>query len=136
MLTLATLLLVAPAHAGEDDARTCIQAKVHQARAEGWSVRTRTTSTLQAGALDVYAMTLQAGIQYRFIACGDTSVADVGLYVYDGEGRVVARDLSVDREPHTDYTPPATGRYYVVVQAVSMVGGAATGAISTAVTYK
>ncbi len=136
MLTLAALLLVAPAHADEDEARTCIQAKIHEAWGEGQSVRTSTTSTLQAGAVDVYGMTLQAGNAYRLIACGDSSLADVGLYVYDAEGQVVAQDQSVDREPRTDYTPAATGKYYVVVQAASMVGDAVSGAVSTAVTYK
>lgn len=133
---LALALLASPARADEDEANTCIRSKVHEAYGQGWSIRTSTSATLAKGELDVYALTLQQGNTYRVQACGDAQLADVGLYLYDEEGTVVAQDATSDRQPTLEFVPTRSGKYYVVVQAAATAGGAAKGSVATAVTFK
>ncbi len=135
-LVLPGLALPGVAHADEDEAKTCMRAKVQDAYGQGWSVRTSTTATINAGEVDVYALTLQQGNEYTVMACGDAQLSQVGLFIYDADGQVVAQAAGQDREPRTTLTPGKTGKFYVVVQAAAMAGDAPSAAVSTAVTYK
>lgn len=140
LLLLALILgcAVAPAtaQADEEEAETCVQAKVRDSYAQGWSVRTTTTASLGQGDREVYVLTLHSGNSYRVLACADQQIEDVDIVVYDADGKPVASDQSHDREPVVEIVPPTTGKYYVAVFASAVKDPAAKGGLATAVTYK
>ena len=135
-LTLGCALVPTTAQADEEEAETCVQAKVRDSYAQGWSVRTTTTATLGQGEREVYVLTLHSGNTYRVLACADAQIENVDIVVYDAEGRAVASDPSQDREPVVEIEPAMTGKYYVAVFASAVTEPGAQGGLATAVTYK
>ena len=125
-----------PARADEAEVQSCVRAKVHEAFGEGWSVRTSTTASLKHAETDVYAITMQAGNNYKLMACADAGITDVGLFLYDAEGKLLQSDPSKDREPVLQFTATSSGRYFVVVQAAAMAAGTPQGSVATAVVFK
>lgn len=134
MTALFALLLSAPAHAGTADAETCLRAKVWESYADGWGVRTLASTELQSGKNRNYVVNLFQGNQYRIATCGDERMVNLDVLLYDAAGQVVARDSTTDREPVIEFTPPATGSYYVVLYAKQI--GEAPAAAAMAVIYK
>ena len=134
-LLLSTLLpLVAcSASATETEASECVTTKVWDSYADGWRVRTQVAETLAPGANANHLVTLYAGNTYEVKACGDASVADLDILIYDTEGAIVARDESTDRQPSVRYTPSATRTYYVVTY---LRDASAEAGVAMAVVYK
>jgi hypothetical protein len=127
--------LSAPALADEDDAETCVRAKVRESWAEGWSVRTGAKATLSATEHHVYAVTLQEGNHYRVTGCGDSRVADLDLVIYDSEAAVIVDDKTDDRQPEVELVAPVTGTYYVVVYVGATTEPSPAG-VATIVTFR
>lgn len=138
MSTLFTALLLsaAPALADEEQAETCLKAKIWDGYTSGWAVRTATTTTLGQGEHRVYLVTLYAGNEYKVLACGDVNVSNVDLVLYDAQGNQVVTDNSNDREPQLSYTPTVTDTFYIAVHASKLNSTTEKGGIATAVTYK
>ena len=141
-MTLATAalftasLLVSPAHADEKQAEECVTTKVRDGYAEGWGIRTMTTTTLAPGKTRNYLVTLYAGNEYQLQACGDESVGNLDVLLYDTEGNLLSRDDAEDRQPIFNYTPETTNTYYVVVYLRSLKAGGEDAGVAMAVTYK
>lgn len=129
--TLATM-----AFADEEQAETCLRAKIWDGYTQGWAVRTATTTTLGQGEHRVYLVTLYAGNEYKISACGDSNVANIDLVLYDAQGNQVVTDNSNDREPALAYTPTVTDTFYIAVHASRLNSTTEKGGIATAVTYK
>lgn len=138
MLTLLSvaLLAAAPALADEESAETALRAKIWDGYTSGFQVRTQTTTTLGAGEHRVYLITLFAGNEYRFLACGDDNGANLDLVLYDAQGNVVLTDTSNDRDPKLDYIPTVTESFYLAVHASRVNDSTIKVGVSTAVTYK
>ncbi len=62
---------------------------------------------------------LYAGNEYIIIAAGDSRVRDLDIYLYNGRGRRVARDILTDSKPIVRYSPRQTGYYRVKVKMYS-----------------
>lgn len=135
-LFTAALLLAAPAFADEEQAETCLRAKIWDGYTSGWAVRTATTTTLGQGEHRVYLVTLYAGNEYKVLSCGDANVSNVDLVLYDAQGNQVVTDNSNDREPQLSYTPTVTDTFYIAVHASKLNTTTDKGGIATAVTYK
>lgn len=137
---LATALLgmslVAPAHADEAAAETCLRTKVWDGYADGWGIRTMTSTMLDTGATRNYLVTLYKGNDYKIQTCGDKAFVNLDVLLYDTNGNVVLRDDSKDREPLIRYKPDATGTYYIVLHARELKDGKMKGGAAMAVTYK
>lgn len=137
MLTLATaILLSSAAHADEEAAQTCLRTKIWDGYTSGWQVRSQTNTSLGAGEHRVYLITLYAGNEYKFLACGDDQAANVDLVLYDAQGNVLITDVSNDREPSLTYTPTVTDTFYLAVHGSRLNDPTKKAGISTAVTYK
>lgn len=138
MLTVATaaLLFASTAHADEESAQTCLRAKIWDGYGAGWQVRSQTNTSLGAGEHRVYLVTLYAGNEYKFLACGDEQAANVDLVLYDAQGNVLITDVSNDREPSVTYTPTVTDTFYLAVHGSRLNDAGKKAGISTAVTYK
>ena len=126
----------APDKAREKEADTCIRTKIWSGYDQGWAVRNATSARLGGGEHRVYVITLEAGLEYKLLACGDKGIGDLDLVLHDVNGKEVARDSSNDREPMVSFTSPTTESYYLAVYAARMNEGATTGGVATAVTYK
>ena len=136
-LFLLVASLAAPALAGDElAAETCLQTKVWDSYADGWGLRTMTSTTLSSGATRNYLVTLYKGNQYQIRTCGEDGVKNLDVYLYDLQGNVVKQDTSVDNQPMIEFTPTATGTYYVVVHARELAEGKADAGVAMAVTYK
>lgn len=129
-------LLIQPAHADEKQAEECVTTKVRDGYAEGWGIRTMTTTTLAPGKTRNYLVTLYAGNEYQLQACGDDTVSNLDVLLYDTEGNLLSRDDVEDRQPAFNYTPKTTNTYYVVVYLRSLKGGGDDAGVAMAVTYK
>lgn len=130
------LLAVAPAaQASEEEAETCLRAKVWDGYSQGWGIRTLTSMSLNPGMTRNLVVTLYKGNEYQIRTCGDGQVKNLDLFLYDAAGNVVKRDDTVDREPMISLKPEATATYYIVVHAKELVGADPAG-LSVAVTYK
>jgi len=132
LLALSTAALAADELAAE----TCLRTKVWDSYADGWGVRTMTSTTLAPNATRNYLVTLYKGNQYQIRTCGDDAVSNLDVYLYDLGGNVIAQDNTTDREPMIAYTPTATGTFYVVVHARELVAGKTDAGVAMAVTYK
>lgn len=132
----AALLFVAPALADEEAAETCLRAKIWDGYTTGWQVRSQTNTSLASGEHRVYLITLYAGNEYRFMACGDTNAANLDLVLYDALGNVLLSDNSNDREPKIEYTPTVTDTFYLAVHGSRIMDATTKAGISTAVTFK
>ena len=136
-LSLIAGLLSTGAQASENDAETCLRAKVWEGYADGWGIRTLTTATLQRGATKNYLVTLYKGNEYQIRSCADTATQDLDLLLYDINGSLVMRDENDDgREPSLTFTPEATATYYIVVHAQTLADGQSEAGAAMAVTYK
>jgi len=136
MIVLATALLAGPALANEKQAEECVNTKVWDSYGDGWGVRTMTKTTLETGKTRNYLVTLYAGNQYRMLACGDDSVTNLDVLLYDTEGNMLSRDDSEGREPNFAYTPETTATYYVVVYLRGLKDQKSDAGVAMAVTYK
>lgn len=135
-MIMAGLFLAAPAMADEKVAETCLRTKVWDGYADGWGIRTMTSTTLDAGATRNYLVTLYKGNEYQVQTCGDTDVSNLDVLLYDIDGNMVLRDESTDREPVLSYKPAATATYYIVLHARGLSEGKPNAGVAMAVTYR
>ena len=135
-IIMASMFVSAPALADEKAAETCLRTKVWDGYAEGWGIRTMTSTTLDSGATRNYLVTLYKGNEYQVQTCGDTDVANLDVLLYDIDGNMVLRDESTDREPMLTYKPPATATYYIVLHARGLAEGKPNAGVAMAVTYR
>ncbi|MCO4746478.1 MAG: hypothetical protein KC912_16895 [Proteobacteria bacterium] len=138
MIRLATALigaslLATPALASEKDGEDCVRTKVWDAYGDGWHIRTLTSTTLANGATNSYLVTVYQGNEYKFQACGDDSVKNLDVLLYDLDGNVVHRDATENAQPELSLTPESTTTYYLVVYARETTGD---GGVGVAVTYR
>lgn len=133
----ALLGLIGTAWAGDElAAETCLRTKVWDGYADGWGVRTMTSTSLASGATRNYLVTLYKGNEYQIRTCGDDSVKNLDVYLYDLNGAVVKQDASKDREPMLDFKPEQTGTYYIVVHARELADAGKEAGVAMAVTYR
>lgn len=131
-----SILLGATAFADEKQAEECVQTKVWDAYADGWGVRTLTSTTLQPGKTRNYLVTLYAGNEYRIETCGDDSVTNLDVLLYDTEGNILVRDKTDDRQPSFTYTPKETSTFYVVTYLRGVKEKRTEAGVGMAVVYK
>jgi hypothetical protein len=141
LLALSTFgtVTVSVALADQDEADTCVRSKVWEAYPEGWAVRTITKSSLAETEHRIYLLTLYAGNEYKFLGCGDTTLTNVDLVLYDADGRMLVQDQTEDRQPEVSFRPTATDTFYLAVHAAKLAEGTEVGrkaSVSTAVTYR
>lgn len=132
-------LLGSAAMADKGPADNCVRSKVWEAYPQGWAVRTITHSNLDEGEHRIYLLTLYAGNEYRILACGDNTLENIDLVIYDADGKLVIQDTTTDKQPVVEYKPVNTDTYYVAVHAVSRsekAKGQGKGAVALAVTYR
>jgi len=137
--SLYLALSAAPALAGDDAAlaaETCLRTKVWDGYADGWGIRTMTSTTIGQGATKNYLVTLYKGNEYQIRTCGDDKVKNLDLYLYDVNGNVVKHDETTDREPTLAFKPDATATYYIVVHAKELVDPTKEAGVAMAVTYR
>ena len=130
----AMALFTPTAQADEAQAETCLRTKVWDGYADGWGIRTMTSTLLDSGATRNYLVTLYKGNEYQIQTCGDKQVNNLDVLLYDLDGNVVLRDDTTDREPKLEYKPTSTATYYIVVHARDLEKDAA--GIAMAVTYR
>jgi hypothetical protein len=131
-----SLLLGSTALADEKSAEECVQTKVWDAYADGWGVRTLTSTTLAPGKTRNYLVTLYAGNEYRIETCGDDRVTNLDVLLYDTEGNILKRDDVDGRNPSFTYKPESTSTYYVVVYLRGVKEKSTDAGIGMAVVYK
>ncbi|MEZ4317836.1 MAG: hypothetical protein R3F61_10040 [Myxococcota bacterium] len=135
-VVLAASLLTGTALADEKQAEECVNTKVWDSYGDGWGVRTMTKTTLETGKTRNYLVTLYAGNEYRVQSCGDDSVTNLDVLLYDTEGNLLSRDDTESREPMFSFTPKTTATYYVVVYLRELKEKRADAGVAMAVTYK
>lgn len=134
---VALLGLAIPADAADTDkAETCLRTKVWDGYAEGWGIRTMTSTNLTLGATRNYLVTLYKGNEYQIQSCCDDEVNNLDLYLYDLNGNVVLRDNTEDRQPVLQFKPEKTATYYIVLHARSLATESGEAAVALAVTYR
>jgi hypothetical protein len=133
---LLMLALAAPAHGGESEAESCLRTKVWEGYAEGWGVRTMTSTTIPDGKTRNYLVTLYEGNEYRIRTCADDGIRNLDVLLYDNRGNVIARDSTTDREPEIAFKPPATGTFYIVMYNREAAAPGGTGGAAMAVVYR
>jgi hypothetical protein len=134
MLSLA--LFATAAFADEEQAETCLRAKIWDGYTSGFQVRSQTNTTLGTGEHRVYLITLYAGNEYKFMVCGDNNASNLDIVLYDAQGNVLLTDTSNDREPLVNYTPTVTDTFYLAIHGSKLNDSTQKAGVSTAVTYK
>lgn len=133
--------VISECRAEQGEAESCVRNMVWDAYPEGWAVRTITTAKLSEMEHRIFMLTLYAGNEYRLMSCGDKTMANVDLVLYDADGRLIVQDQNRDRQPTLNYKPEVTDTFYVAVHATERVGKGKTKAtekatVALAVTYK
>lgn len=136
LLLLTSLGLVAPSVADEKDAETCVRTKIWDGYADGWAVRSATKAQLRRGEYRVYVLTLYAGTEYKFQACGDKMVTNVDLILYDNAGKPLVKDNAVSPEPEMSFKPSRTDAYYIALYAAELTDPYKRVGVALATTYR
>ena len=135
-------VLCGAAAAGRDEAETCVREQVSNAYPEGWGVRTVHRVDLGEGEIRTWLLTLYAGVEYRVTGCGDPSVLDLDLFLYDAAGQPRAQDVTRGRSGELTFRPPTTDTYFLSVRVASRTPppagrpGAPPASVATAVMYR
>ena len=132
----ALILLAAAAFADEKDAESCLRTKVWDGYAQGWGVRTMTSTAIPDGRTRNYLVTLYEGNEYRIQTCADEEIANLDLLLYDTRGNVIARDTTDDRQPEVMFKPTSTGTYYIVLYNRESARSEKMGGAAMAVVYR
>lgn len=74
------------------------------------------------GAVVRLPVLLEAGRCYVATGRSGEGLADIDLFVFDGAGVEVARDLGADAEPSIEHCPPESGRHTVELRAYEGAG--------------
>ena len=125
-----------PALAQESKAKSCLRTKVWEGYADGWKLRTMSTSKLEEGSTRNYLVTFYPNKEYKLSACGDDKGGDLDLLVYDLQGKVVERDPTTDRQPELTFQTDKASTYYIVVHARDVVDKGGSTWTALAVTYR
>lgn len=136
LAVFALLGLAGPALADEAEAESCLRTKVWDGYADGWGIRTMTTATLDFGATRNYLVTFYPNKEYQIQTCGDDTVKDLDVVIYDLEGKVQKRDETSDKTPAVTFKTDSIATYYVVVHAKELTGADAKAGVAVAVTYR
>lgn len=130
---LASLIMFSTQSWGDQDSsRLCALQLILNARKLGFKVRNGDFGYLEEGKYKQYRGLLYRGSTYMVIACGDTGVKDLDLYLYKvPSGNLATQDTSSDRTPTLTFTPAKSGTY---VLRVKMHSG--SGNYTVAVLYK
>ena len=102
--------------ATDAEAESCLQTKVWEANREGWSVRNSGTVRLGGEAYKSFAVNLYTSREYQLMACGAGWAQEVGLQLYNDQGKRVQSADTVGRQPMFSLKPEDAGQYFVVVQ--------------------
>lgn len=93
----------------------CLEPKSWDAKADGWSERTRHYATLVPDHSDPGALVRVAqfrpypNLEYRFIGCGDEGFGNIDVVVYDSDNTIIARDTNHGRDPDVLLPEATTG---------------------------
>ena len=132
----ALLSLAVPAAADEAEAESCLRTKVWDGYADGWGIRTLTTTTLGFGDTRNYLATFYPNKDYQIQACGDDTVKDLDVVIYDLEGKVQKRDEVSGNQPTVQFKTDKIATYYIVVHAKDLASAEAKAGVAVAVTYR
>jgi len=135
-ILLTALLTASMAFADAKQAEEALRTKIFNGYAQGWSVRTATSTDLGNGEHRVYLVTLYSGNEYQVMAAGDDAVSAIDIVLYDSTGAQVATDTTDGRDPVLTYKPAKSDSYYVAVHASKLVDPKVRGWVATAVTYR
>ena len=120
--------------ATDAEAESCLKTKIWEANREGWSVRNSGTVRLGGDAYKSFAVNLYTSREYQMMACGAGWAQEVGLQLYDDQGKRVHSATDAGRQPIFTLKPPAAGQYFVVVQ--NRGSHPKTGSINWTVLYR
>lgn len=129
-------MLTTPAMADEAEAESCLRAMVWDGYADGWGIRTMTTTTLGHGETRNYLVTFYPNKEYQIRTCADGGVKDLDVVVYDLDGKVQKRDETSDAKPAVTFKSDKIATYYVVVHAKQNASADAKAGVAVAVTYR
>lgn len=101
----------------------------------GYRVRATDTDSLPEDYYMEYTITFYRGYQYAVVACGDSAVHDLDIYLYDENGNLIDHDRLRDAQPVVEVRPSWTGPFRVRVVMYDTVGGR-RGTYSMAVLYR
>ena len=137
----AQVSLVAECQAQVNAVDNCVREKIWNAYPQGWAVRTISKARLSESEHRIYLMTFYKEHQYQILACGDKSMKNVDLVLYDADGRLVVQEDTQDRQPAINFQPTETDTYYLAVHAMERVQAkkgptAEKGIVAVAVTYR
>lgn len=113
----------APDPPAEAAAECCLGAKWWEAAEDGWGSPRFETVTLEPGKYEKFPVTLTKNLHFRFEACGDETVSEVDLLLYDPKGEVLVQDGQEGREPRMTWFEPQRGTRTVVVYLRSTTTG-------------
>lgn len=136
IVPLVSLLLSGLSLANEEVAETCLTNRIKDDYATGWQVRSQITESVRPGEHRIYLLTLYAGNEYKFWACGDDDWTNIDLVLYNGNGEVVKTDETSDRNPVIGWTPTQTDSFYLAIHGTRRPEAPPKAGLSMAVTYK
>lgn len=126
-----------PALAGTPkQAEQCVRSAMWDGWADGWYNHSMRAAELEPGAAKHFLVTMQGGMNYTLLGCGDSGVENLDMMVYDLDGHVIARDYSFAGKTNVQFTPEETGGYYVVLHARETAIGKSSSHVAVAVTYR
>lgn len=126
LLVLALTLLPVPgpkAEASPTDAELCAALLSGVGALGGYRLRGADTDALREDYYMDYTVTLYRNTDYIILACGDETVRDIDLYIYDDNGNLVSQDRATDAAPVAQITPRWTAPFKVRVSMYDSVNG-------------
>lgn len=111
------ILKVAVAMAPEDDIITTLAEDIASERAKGVkSGQLYSITSIRNGGTDTYPPLTYRGSEYADVYVEGTGQADLNLFVYDAQGRLVCSDTDISAIAHCGWTPAQESAFTVVVK--------------------
>ena len=102
---------------GRDDIADCLVGQRQVSVDEGWSHRASINSGVLSETTRGVALSLLAGVEYRFSMCGDGQAETIDYLLVDPQGDLVAAETSIlGSDSVIRFTAEQTGRYVMAVQ--------------------
>lgn len=104
-----------PADPATEAAECCLGAKWWEASEDGWRSPRFKSVTLKPGEVYEAPVTLTKDLHFRFEACGDPTVTELDLYLYDADNNILVTDGLPGREPRMTWVETKRAQRKVVV---------------------
>jgi hypothetical protein len=118
------------------EAEDCIRTRTRSFYEDGWALRGTHSARLGSGHEEAISLTLVAGLEYRFEACGDSQAGPLDLVIFDSDGRDIDGNAGEKGSVGLVFRPDHTGEYFLSIANRSLPAGTLRAGVALSLSYR